>query len=287
MYALYLDESGNRQIKHAWHQQSDFFVLGGLLIKEEDIFDVEQRFLQAKKDILPKELINVPIHAVALNHITLYKKNNNEDKNKHFAYKEHLTDKQGKEILNKLYDVIKDFPIEAMVVIVDNVEMREKYATPEQPYTYSYEIILEKLHKIMDKRNNQMGVVNLAECSSELSKQLSKLHEKVLKDGTSYVKNYKNIFGSVNIKPMEDHTLFEIADLICYAYQRAYYSWLIDNMEDFKPIEDNYLEQIKPICKLEIGKILINGNITVKILPKPRFSENMFSPVHLVRMKKE
>jgi len=266
MYLIYLDESGtsNLNIKNP-REESDFFVLGGLLVKEKDLKKCNEKFNKFKQENLPEELWDYPIHAVELNQISKHKKT---------KYKDVLTDKQGKEFLTKVYSLINTFPIEAIVVLIDNHELKKKYVKPVNPYYFSYEILIEKSQKIIEGRNdenNLIGMVNLAECSQTLTRELKRIHGNFIANGTKY-KKLENIFRNLNIESNKKSCYYEIADLICYAFRRSYYAWLCKNLEK-KPIKDNYLSLIYDICTLKIGHILIEKKVRIKVFPNPRFLE--------------
>lgn len=271
MYFIYLDESGTSNLKQKnVREESDFFVLGGLLIKEKDLKECDKKFEKFKQENLPKEFWNYSIHAVELNQISKHKKT---------EYKKILTDKQGKEFLEKIYKLINTFPIEAIAVLIDNHELKEKYINPTNPYSLSYEFIIEKTQKIIEKRNDEnncIGMVNLAECSQTLTKELKRIHGNFMAKGTKY-KKLDNIFYHLNIEDNKKSHFYEIADLICYAFRRSYYSWLCKHLNKM-PIKEDYLSTIKDVCTLRIGHILIGNTekgegVHIKVFPDPRFLE--------------
>ncbi len=264
MYLMYLDESGHSRLDNPRiREQSNFFLLGGVIIREEYYQQVNKQFLDFKNSTYPKEIANIPIHAVDLNNVSSSSKN---------PYRGKITDKEGKKLLESTYEFISTLPIEAIAIIIDNHRLKEKYRRPDNPYLLAYEFIIEKFHKIIsgrDETQNQFGVVNVAEVSNKLSNNLIRIHERVMKCGTDYVKNYSRIFNQLNIEPTNNNAMYEIADLICYAHQRAYYIWLCQNLGR-EVIDEKYLAKVKPICTLRIGKFLLN-DVHVKIFPEPRF----------------
>ncbi|MFA5142258.1 MAG: DUF3800 domain-containing protein [Candidatus Woesearchaeota archaeon] len=264
MYLMYLDESGFSRLNNPKiREQSNFFVLGGLIIKEEDYFKIDQEFKLFKKSLFSEPLCNYPIHAVDLNNILISKYN---------KYKGKLSDEEGKQILLKCYEFISKLPIEAIAIIIDNYNLTNQYKTPENPYYLAYTYILEKFQLIVSGRKeikNQIGIVNLAESSKKLNINLINIHNAIIKRGTSYVDNYSNIFCRLNIEPQCNSSFYEISDLICYAFQRAYYTWLCENL-NLRYRDEGYLKIISPICTLKIGSFNICG-IRAKIFPQPRF----------------
>jgi len=264
MYFIYLDESGTSNLNQKnTRDESDFFVLGGLLIKEKDLRNCNENFQKFKRGNLPEELWDYPIHAVELNQILYHKKT---------KYKGILTAEQGRELLKKVYKLINTFPIEAIAVLIDNYELKQKYIHPINPYYLSYEFLIEKCQKIIEKRNDEnncLGMINLAKCSQTLTQELKRIHGNFMASGTKY-KKLNNIFYKLNIEDNRQSCCYEIADLICYAFRRSYYSWLCKNLKKM-PIKDNYLSLIKNICTLKIGHILFEGEVHLKVFPDPRF----------------
>jgi len=271
MYFIYLDESGNSNLRTKnLREESDFFVLGGFLVKEKDLKECDQKFQKFKEENFPKDLWDYPVHAVELNHISKHKKT---------LYSKYLTDEEGKALLNKAFELINTLQIEAITVLIDNHELKEKYLKPINPYYLSYEILVEKTQKIIEGRgdeNNKIGMVNLAKCSQTLTRELKRIHGNFIVNGTKY-KKLDNIFHHLNIEDNKKSRCYEIADLICYAFRRSYYAWLCKHLGKME-IKDNYLSLIKDICTLKIGHILINGGdktkgVHIKVFPDPRFLE--------------
>jgi len=119
MYLLYLDESGNPEIdKPRKFPQSDFFVLAGIFIKEEDYDKCKERFESFKDENFPECCKDMPIHAVDLNQVGRSNKN---------PYDGLITQEEGKSLLRDSYKFISTLPIEAITVMIDNVEHRNKY----------------------------------------------------------------------------------------------------------------------------------------------------------------
>lgn len=264
MYLMYLDESGHSGLFHKnIRPESDFFILGGVIVKEENMIKCVKDCLQFKEKRFPVELHKVPIHAVDLNNIGRSEKN---------PYEGVLTVELGKKLLVDCYDEISKYPIEAIAVIVDNVELKNKYITPYNPYLLAYRVILEKFSRLIIARKdkyNQLGIVYVAESSNNLKRNLQQNHELILRSGTQFHKDFFNIFDQLVIQSMDKSPFYEIADLICYAYHRKYYRWLCKHLGRLVP-EDDFLSIIEPICTLEIGTVLIDGKVQVKFIPQIR-----------------
>ncbi|HIG94774.1 MAG: hypothetical protein QT05_C0038G0010 [archaeon GW2011_AR13] len=263
MYFVYLDESGDSRFKDNIREEDDFFILGGVLIKEKDLADVNRKFRQFKEKTFPKELWDYPIHAVELNQIS---------KSRRTKYKGIFTDEQGKNILEESYKIMNTFSMEAIVVLIDKYELKSRYPNPKNPYHLAYEILCEKIQKIVQKRGeleNSFALINLAECCSNLTTQLNELHCLYKTDGSKYC-SWDNILQILNIEKNENSSFYDIADLVCYAFRRHYYSWLCKNLGRM-PIKDNYLSLMKNICTLTIGHILFGDKIHIKVFPEPRF----------------
>ena len=266
MYMLFLDESGYSDPKKpARYPESDFFVIGGIIVSEKNYTDGISKFNSFKRSSFPKEVASLPIHAVELNQIA---------RNPKSKYGTYLKPEEGKALLKKTYEFISTLSVEAIAITVDNVELRKKYAYPENPYAMAYEIIVEKFQNIINRRNeieNKFGVINLSYSSYKLTQRLSAVHESLIKDGTAYLR-LTTIFPKVNIQATPNSPYFEIADLVCYAFNRFYHSWLCSNMGKQVNDEEDYLMPLEPLCKnIKIGKITINKKIQTKYIPYPRF----------------
>jgi hypothetical protein len=262
---MYLDESGfNRLDDPHIEETTDFFILGGVIIKEEYHLEYYNKFKFYKNKLFPDELKDVPIHAVELNNVYRSSKN---------RYKGYMTEIDGKKILSNLYEFITGFPIEIIPVIIDNYSLRKQYHYPFDPYPLAYEFIIEKFLKIIQKRNepqNQFGTIFLSHSSSHISSKLKIIHKTIKKEGTRYVDDYSSIIGQINIEETPHCPFYEIADMVCYAFRRYYYAYLCKNLGHECQYE-GYLNLIEGICTLRCGSFRIGDKICVKIFPKPRF----------------
>lgn len=272
MYLLCLDESGVHSLNNTRiiREDSNFFVLAGIMVEEKNYQEIRQKFKDFKKEIFPSEWQNKPIHAVELHNLQFNSKS---------EYHSFLTPIQARKILLDCYKFISKLPIEGIAIIIDNYELCEKYIIPENPYVLAYKFFLEKFQRIIEKRGdgNTIGLINVSESHQNIADRLEEIHQKILLEGSSYVKDYKNVLPGVKIIPTREFYLFEIADLVCYAYSRSYRDWLCKHLGK-KPLEPDYLEIIKDICTAKIGKYKIDfdgkGEINVKVFPRPRFIEN-------------
>ncbi|VVC00662.1 Uncharacterised protein [uncultured archaeon] len=260
MYFLYLDESGNPNISKIWFPESDIFVLAGAIVHESAYKEIEEGFRLFKISNLPIEVREKPIHAVDLN--------NTLAKNK-CIYKNFMTYDQGQAILEATYAFLSKQKMEIIGVIIDNVEYREKYSKPDNPYELSYRFVLEQFQQTIDKNNHcELGQVNLAQSQQVLKKRITSLHKTATQNGTGYMK-LPNIIKTVNINPINDSCFYEIADLVCYAYQREYSNWI--RLQIGKKIYDkkSYLSIIANLSKMTNEK-QSNGSTAMKIFPRKR-----------------
>jgi len=268
MYLLCLDESGIYNLKQKKvHEDSNFFVLAGVIIAEKDFHKIKESFCSLKNEILPVDLQTIPIHAVELHNLKYNKKS---------IYNKFFTPEQARDILLKFYNFLKDLPIEAIAIIIDNYELCNKYISPDNPYLLAYKFMVEKFQKIIEKRNdcNSLGIINISQSHQNITKRIEEVHKQIMFEGTKYVQEYRNLLPRVNILPTKEFPFFEIADLICYAFSRSYRGWLCKHLKKKDLEGSDYLEIIRPICTTKIGRISIGGKINIKVFPFPRFLEN-------------
>jgi hypothetical protein len=267
MYLMYLDESGNSRLNNPCiRDQSKFFVLGGVIVKEEHHQGINEQFREFKREVLPPEVAETPLHAVELNNLGRCRKK---------TYEGVLSQEEGKEVLKQAYRFLAERDVEAIAVIIDTHNLEKKYSRPANPYLLSYQFIIEKFQKIVHKRaepHNSIGMVNLSKSSQKLATNICNVHSTIMERGTDYVDDFSNIVPQVNIEPTTKSSFYELADLVCYAFQRSYYAWLCENLK--LPVErSEYLKMIKPVSTLTIGKIRIEG-VYAKVFPYPRFLED-------------
>ena len=73
MYFIYLDESGTSNLNQINpREESDFFVLGGFMVKEKDLIECNKKFIEFKKKNFPEELLDYPIHLQCKSHVTIF-----------------------------------------------------------------------------------------------------------------------------------------------------------------------------------------------------------------------
>ncbi len=265
MYLMYLDESGCPNIDTPRkYPESDFFILAGLIIKEDDYTDCKERFEEFKREKFPEDIVGFPIHAVYLNQVGYSSKN---------PYNDFITIEEGKTLLKDCYNFVSTLPIEALAVMIDNVEHRKQYSSPIDPYKLCYKFVLERFQRIIAGRNekqNIWGTVNIEKCSHKLARKLNKLHDELLEEGGEYDK-FDNIFRRMNIERGEKSPFYEIADMICYAFQREYYHVLCEKMGKPHAKYEGYLGMIKDICTLNIGRhVWKELGVPLKVFPRPR-----------------
>ena len=266
MYSLYLDESGNSGLRPS-KPLDNFFVLGGVLVKEENYFPCLKGYDDLKQTF-PESIREYPLHAVQLHHVEPRGENRTEN-----PLVGKITPNEGKTLLTSAYNQMAKLPMEALAVIIDNYQLAEQYGTrAKNPYDLAYTFLLEKFEKIIEARRRTepsdiFGIVNLSQASTPLKTRIESIHTRLVDEGTEYVK-FRAVFRKVNIQPMRSSRFFEFADIACFTYKRAYYAYLLSHLSpNFKPIE-NYIDLIENNCKLiTFGKVKIHGKINVKIFP--------------------
>jgi len=132
---------------------------------------------------------------------------------------------------------------------------------------------LERFQRIIAKRkepHNRWGTINIEKSSRKLAKNLMRLHDTLLTEGGDY-EEFNNIYRKINIEKGDQSPFYEIADMVCYAFQREYYFYLCNRMNAPHAEEEGYLKMIKDICTTEIGRHVWHGiGVHLKIFPYPR-----------------
>ena len=264
MIFLFIDESGWWKPDTApKYLESDYFVLTGVCVSEQEYFQSLEKINQFKHEVLPENIQNIPLHGVDLNGIG----NKSSRKN---PYVGKITAEQGREIIDKSTKFMATLPILIIPIVTDTFALRKKYVHRREPYEINYEFILERFEKIVVSANT-MGLVILASAeNSETQGRLEKIHTDFVKNGTSQ-QQIKHVFPFMFRVPVPENPFLELADLAAYSVARSYRKWLnwkIDVAKTFADDKYEYLlnleKNIPPFC----GKTLVGKKVSIKVFPK-------------------
>lgn len=273
MKMLFLDESGNYSTRTASREQSDFFVLGGVIIDEKEYQNCVVQYNIFKSN-LPEKVRDLRLHAAEIRHAH----RPNQEKN---HWRGLVSEAEGLETLSKAYkELLLNLPAQYYAVIIDNIELKKKYRSPDYQYTLAYQFLLERFDKLCRGGNqHEFGYVNLAGSSNYVSRKIIETHESLLTGGTSgfsplggtFENKFKRILPTINIADFRSSIFFEIADLVCYAFNRAYYAYLVSHIANFYNANDDFLSIINTkIPDLSPLNHCYLGDVAVKVFPYKR-----------------
>ena len=272
MKMLFLDESGYYYPKPAQWPDSDFFVLGAVIIDEKDYLTCIEQYNQFKAT-MNERVKDLPLHASQIRHAH----RSDQERN---PWRGLITEVEGKELLTKAYsELLAKLPAQYYAIIIDNIEMRKQYHDPSFQYTFAYQLILERFAKICRSSSSfEFGFVSLARSNGFIAESILKSHRELLQNGSEgygvfggFHNSFKRILPVVCIADANSSKFFEIADLVSYAFNRTYYKQIVSQDPAKKPITDSYLPLIMgKIPDLSpIGGTLLDG-ANVKIFPRAR-----------------
>jgi len=276
MYLLFLDESGSPRLEGTKYVQNDFFVLGGIIVKEKEYFNCIKKYSEFKLS-LPSSIQQLPLHAVDLNHVE------KKDKRPNIYYGK-ISNEEGKDILKRCYDeFLPPLPVIYYAVIIDKYIHRAQYTSPQNPYSLAYNHILERFQSFVrtnEDEENKIGIVNLAQIDSSNSYLIQKTHEDLIENASTWPAQrgtfdffsvkFSRIYTAAIVSTANKSPLFEIADLTCYAYYRAYYSKCTSLIPGLKPATNEFLPKLKDkIMQYKYDKSNLDG-IKIHIFPKMR-----------------
>jgi hypothetical protein len=202
MYLIYVDESGTIDI-----QDSENFVLAGLIINEAGWFEADKKVKDLKNKYFPNNLGSIEIH---MSEIV------NGNNNFHQMSRE-----QRAGLINDIFEMIKTLDIR----IVYSVVKKKKLLTNLHIRNWSYKILFERLCYQLNDLNTTKGTIQygLLLLDSICKKRDAEIWGGVtdlLKDGSGYEENKFLIEGPVFV---ESHLRSPMQIIDCIAYVINYH----------------------------------------------------------------
>jgi hypothetical protein len=239
-FRIYIDETGNSDLKSSTNPNHQYLCLAGAIIDLQYVRDHFQPSLEKLKNDFFNSHPDEPIifHRKEL----LYAKHP-------FAA---LRNEEIKRNFNQaLLELLQKTPFTIIAVLIDKLEHNEGYATWRyDPYHYCQEILVER-YRLFLELNSGVGDVMIESRGGKEDMRLKKSFENLLENGTQYLKpqELKATFTSkqLKVKPKSANIAgLQLADLIAHPIRR----WIFKNMlniDDGKQIfSDKIIEVIEP-----------------------------------------
>jgi len=228
MFFLYVDGSGNTQIKHK-KENNGFYVHGGVIVHERDWKIIETRVTELKKEIFPDLEPNIwELHAHDI-----------WNSRKFFANPDLKLNLERKNcIFSKLVELILKSPeITLINIIVLKDKLRDKYTTPKAK-EYSWKMIAERFDHFLRHQNETTnnGLMFVDSDQKIPEEEIKAILWNAIRYGTN-VQRIRHVIEDPIFTKSHLRNLIQLSDMTAYIVHRAY-----SEHNEFK----EWLEKLKP-----------------------------------------
>jgi len=204
MYLMYVDESGNAN----YNDGEQYYNLVGIIVNEKDWIIVDNALTKLKIDFFPNlSPEDVEFHAKPI-------------RNKSRVYS-HLDNEKVKDLFRKFFEVISELPITIVSILVNKREIMKKQIRFNPIEENCWEYLLERfdnavIEKNKETGNEELGLLIIDSEGERVDTQLRTLIRKIVKVGTKYKPDFKNIIEDALFTYSHWRNLTQIADMVAY-----------------------------------------------------------------------
>jgi hypothetical protein len=204
MFLLYTDESGKSGLND--HLRQPFHVLGGVVVHD-------QRWQQVEADLMTRIEVLVP-------------------QPRPTKWELHMTDIwNGKRMFaatsrstceglaDAVIDVIETHRLKLFMMIVDKKAHIDRYITPTKPEFLTYEFMIERFDKFLNRQNDQVGLI-VADDAKGQEDAIRRAHAQYRQGGTSQ-QTIAHVVETPFFVPSHYSVMLQIADVAAWWCARA------------------------------------------------------------------
>jgi Protein of unknown function (DUF3800) len=209
IYTLYLDESGSHDLTKV-QAEYPIFLLGGVLVPNS--WDIETALALLKVKVFGRA--DLILHSVDI-----------RKRRYDFAS---LNDTFLLDLFySKFNSFIDSADLSMLFCLIDKTLHLRVYSTPTNPYTYSLEIIIERLTKILELRGGTAKIIAESRGKKE-DAELLEVYSNLYRDGCAYASKdrvQKRLSAILEFRPKRANVAgLQLADMMLYPIGRAYIS---------------------------------------------------------------
>ena len=243
-YRIYIDETGNSDLKASGNQNHQYLCLAGVVMD----LDYVQNVFQPKLEQLKKDFFNSHPDEPIIFH-------RKELMNAKYPFHS-LKDENKKNEFNTAYlKLLSDTDFSIIAVLIDKLEHNEGYATWKyDPYHYCQEILVEH-YRLFLHLNHFKGDVMIESRGGAEDMRLKKSFNNLIEKGTQYLKSeeIKEVLTStqLKVKPKNANIAgLQLADLLAHPIRR----WIFNNILNIKEEKQTFADEILKIIEPKIFK---------------------------------
>jgi len=204
MYLMYIDESE----KDNYSDGLNYYNLVGIIVNEKDWVTVDNALTKLKIEFFP----NIPPEKIEF-HAKEIRNGNN-------IYS-HIDNEKRKELFKRFFEVLKELPISIISILVNKSEIIKKQIRFNPIAENSWKYLLERFDNFViegnkKKGNEEFGLLIIDSEGERYDTELRALIRKIIKSGTSYHTDFKNIVEDALFTYSHWRNLTQIADMVAY-----------------------------------------------------------------------
>jgi hypothetical protein len=235
MFLLYVDESGKSGLNDP---NQPLFVLGGVVVKNEDWRAIETAFNRTIEAIVPRagRSARWELHMADI-----------ENGKGDF---EAMSRKDRRRLCTALIDLIDQFDLTLIATVVDKKQMQTKKAWAKRPpEDWAYEFLVERYQHLLRRRQELGIVVGDEQKGAEALNRAS--HALWRRSGTSALSKVDRILETVFFLPSHHSLMLQLADGVAYWCNRA-----VRAARAGKPEPPEWTRLSAHLDRLEDGKVV-------------------------------
>ncbi|MGH7908716.1 MAG: DUF3800 domain-containing protein [Thermodesulfobacteriota bacterium] len=203
---MYVDESGTKSTR----DDEIWYILAGVIVSEIHWRPVNDKVDHLKRELFPDGNIEkIELHASMIRKKTgMFSKFNDEG---------------AKNILLKLYQLIKDLPVTIIAIAINKRDLVLNYQDRD-PLTDAWTFLAERFHKFLAKNYDQTGVVSYGLLViDERTKPDDREVRQLLRSLRTYGSGYQavdNVIEDPVSSPSHLRNIIQLADAVAYCVLR-------------------------------------------------------------------
>lgn len=232
MYLIYFDET-------KFEKKNPYFFIGGILIKDDIISDIEKDIMKVQLDFFGSSLLKIETE--------LHGKLIFQGKG---AYKKRKLPERLK-LFEKIAQILIKYKIPIRLVCIDIKAHRDRYVHPAEEYSWGLQLVLERFSDFLDQEKD-IGIVFGDYEKDEVTK--------AVKDFSQFKENNKTPLKGRSLERLKDtiyftqshHSRFlQVADMVLYMANRYENGYIPTKWHDkeLKKIWNNLKNRVNFLIK--------------------------------------
>lgn len=256
-YRIFIDESGNPDMKSSEDHNQRFLSLTGAIF---DLKDIDNTLNIPFENFKNTYFSNQPDKPIILHRNEIVRRQGNFEVLKDVSIESNFN--------NDLLRLLKDLEYTVITVVIDKSEHLKKYSSWHyHPYHYCLMVLLERFILFLEEKKAKGDVMIEARGAKE-DNELKKIYGNLYEKGTKFVDygKFKNHLTSkrLKVKPKKSNISgLQIADLLAHPSRKEILRWHGYGLKD----KYDFGNKVISIIKLKYYKASVNWGFGRKFLP--------------------